>query len=81
MAKEPSPADAAREILRIFVLHFNCSAGGVVWFNSLQPVFLERGFAAKDFMLGMEFADQEGWVEVAPRRGSFRLTKAGFDAA
>ena len=75
MAIIPTPEKTALAILDIFVNHFGCRPGNVLErriFNTL---------AAEDFAPGMEFAAQQGWIEIIRKGSSFKLTAAGFAKA
>jgi hypothetical protein len=70
MADVPSPEEAARTILDIFVSHFKNRAGDVLGSGSFRVVLQEYGLSVKDFETGMGYAVNQGWVEwyaVAPR--------------
>jgi hypothetical protein len=77
MATIPTPEETALKILDIFK-HFNCRPG-----NVLDRLNFTRKIAAADFAPGMEFAAQQGWVEVLSGGSSFsfKLTAAGFAKA
>ncbi len=81
MATVPTREEIAREILSIFVGHFNCRPGEVLRINNFLAVWHARGLKAGDFKPGMEFAAESGWVEVLPGGNSFRLTNDGFGFA
>ena len=81
MATLPSPEESAREILNIFVKHFNGRPGHVLRINNFTAVWLPRGLANEDFKPGMEYAASKQWVEVLDNGDSFRLTEAGFAEA
>jgi hypothetical protein len=81
MATLPTPEETAREILAIFVGHFNSRPDHVLRVNNFLAVWHGRGLAAEDFKPGMEYAAAQGWVEVQPSGDSFKLTSAGFSAA
>lgn len=81
MATLPTPDQAAREILSIFVAHFQLRPGKVLQINNFHTVWQSRGLQSEDFKLGMEFAAENGWVEVIGDGSSFRLTDAGFAKA
>lgn len=81
MATLPTPEETAIEILSIFVNHFKCRADHVLRINNFLAVWHSRGLVAEDFKLGMEYAVEQGWVEIQPVDSSFRLTKSGFAKA
>jgi hypothetical protein len=77
MPTRPTPEKCAREILAIFVFHFGLLAGGVLRRNSFFTLWPQRGYSAKDFEAGLQFAIESGWLELRPG-DSYRLTKSGF---
>ncbi|WP_414912591.1 hypothetical protein [Pseudomonas sp. IT-P44] len=81
MATMPTPEETAREILTIFVHHFNHRPDHVLRVNNFTAVWHSRGLEAADFKPGMIFAAQQGWVEVLPNGESFKLTAKGFSEA
>lgn len=81
MATLPTPEETAREILAIFVGHFNSRPDSVLRVNNFFAVWHGRGLASEDFVPGMEYAAAQGWVEVQPSGDSFKLTSTGFSAA
>lgn len=81
MATLPTREEIAREILAIFIGHFNRRAGEVLRVNNFLAVWHNRGLKAEDFKPGMELAVERGWIEVLRGGSSFRLTSDGFAAA
>lgn len=81
MATLPTPEETAREILSIFVGHFNSRPGHVLRINNFLAVWHSRRLQSEDFKPGMEFAVEKEWVEVLDNGISFRLTGAGFAEA
>lgn len=81
MATLPTPEQTAREILSIFVGHFNARPGHVLRINNFLAVWHGRGLQSEDFKPGMEFAAQSEWVQVIDGGISFQLTDAGFAEA
>lgn len=81
MAKLLTPAETAKEILSLFVDHFNCRPDEVVQFRNFNIIWATRRLRAEDFKPGMEYAVGEGWVEVLRNGYAFRLTASGFAAA
>ena len=81
MATIPTPEETALEILDIFVKNFKCLSGDVLQIHYFNTLWLKRGLVAEDFAHGMEFAAQQGWVEVLRGGASFMLTAAGFAKA
>ncbi len=81
MATLPTPEQSAREILSIFVDHFNLRSGKVLDINNFRAVWESRKLSHQDFKPGMEFAISQGWVEVSANGVSYKLTDAGFKEA
>ena len=67
-----TPVETALKILDIFK-HFNCRPG-----NVLDRLNFFSRIEAEDFAPGMEFAAQQGWIEIIRKGASFKLTAAGF---
>ena len=78
MAKQPTPEKCAREILAIFVWHFGMLTGEVLRRKSFLTLWPQRGYRAKDFNAGLQFAIESGWLELLPDNNSYRLTRSGF---
>lgn len=81
MVKIPTPEETAIEILAIFVNHFKSRTGNVLGLGNFLSVWHNRGLAADDFKAGMEYAAQQGWVDILPGGESFKLTELGFSKA
>ena len=81
MATLPTPEQTAREILSIFAGHFKSRPGHALRINNFLAVWHSRGLQAEDFKPGMEFAEENEWIEVIDGGTSFRLTDAGFAEA
>lgn len=79
MATVPSPEDAARHIVEIFLQH-NCRAGMVLMLNSFIEPFNVAGWRSSHFNVGVKYAQQQGWVELAGDN-KIRLTEAGYAIA
>jgi len=60
------------KILDIFK-HFNCRPG-----NVLQRQNFFSRIEAADFAPGIDFAAQQGWIEILRKGASFMLMEAGF---
>ena len=73
MATNPTPEETALKILDIFVHHFKFRPGNVLDRRN----FFSR-IEAADFAPGIDFAAQQGWIEILREGASFRLTAAGF---
>jgi hypothetical protein len=81
MATSPMSADAARYILDVFVRRSNCRPGDVLSIRNFHTPFFESPWQSSDFKGGMEYAAQQGWVDVLVGGDSFRITELGFSEA
>ena len=79
MATGPSPEDSARYILSIYIAH-NCRPTHALMPQHFGVPFSAPGWHADDWKPGLEYAVQQGWIEIVSPT-SFRLTEAGFAAA
>ncbi len=75
MANAPTPEESARSILAIFKIH-NVQPGKVLMAGALNSQFLMAGGRPADYMAGIHFATQNGWLKLAGIM--VRLTAAGF---
>ncbi len=78
MATLPTPEESARVILAIFKKH-NARPDFVLGSGPVNLQFLTAGGTAAEYLEGIKYADEQGWLEAGPNNG-FKLTKAGFDA-
>jgi hypothetical protein len=78
MATGPTPEESARLILSFFKDH-NRRAGEALMLDLVNTEFSTRGGRADDFNAGMEYALDQGWIEM-PSSNAMRLTDAGFAA-
>ena len=69
---------AAQSILHIFVKYFRCRAYYVLQINSIYFAGQEYGLHHDAISSGLEFAIQQGWIEIVDLT-SYRLTQKGFD--
>ena len=81
MATISTPEKSALKILNIFVHCFKCRPGDVPQRHNFNTLWHELGLAAEDLKSGMEFAVQQGWIEVLSGGSWFKLTAAGFAKA
>ena len=63
MEEEPTPEDAARYILRVFVAEFNRRPLDVLLVNSFEAPFAAAPWRPADFDRGLEHARRQGWIE------------------
>ena len=70
-----TPEETALKILDIFK-HFNCRPG-----NVLDRLNFFSRIEAEDFAPGMEFAVQQGWIQIIRKGASIMLTAAGYAKA
>lgn len=79
MSSLPTPEDAARLILDVFV-RFNTRPGEGLQIGSFIRPFSTGGFRVSDFDDGAKYAEEQGWIEV--KSSTFvGLTESGFDEA
>ncbi len=78
MTTRPTPEKCAHEILAIFVWHFGLLAGEVLRRKNFLTLWPQRGYRPRDFKAGLQFAIDNGWLELAPGDKAYRLTKSGF---
>ena len=78
MAALATPEKCAREILAIFVWHFGLLAGEVLRRKNFLTLWPQRGYRPRDFNAGLQYAVENGWLELIPGDNSFRLTRSGF---
>ncbi|TAX72810.1 hypothetical protein ELI03_14160 [Rhizobium leguminosarum] len=81
MSKLPTPRDAAYHILYLFVEHFNSRAGHVLRTNNFVLPFNEVPWQWSDFIAGLDFGVEQGWLEVQRGGQGIRLTESGFENA
>jgi hypothetical protein len=74
-----SSDDSARRILKMFA-DLKARPGHVLKDGHVFLGFAGSGFDLTDFKPGLEYAVEQGWVEVAEPSG-YRLTTEGFSAA
>jgi hypothetical protein len=82
MTASPTPEQSARAILDIFKSR-NCYAGDPLQVSYIKSQFLENHGNAADYAAGLMYAEDNGWLEVAPThdmqpRDTLKLTAAGF---
>ena len=81
MARLAPPEETAQKILSIFVSYLRSRPGDIVMARRLRTAWGGQLLNVEDFVPGMEYAVEKGWVEVLRDGESFRLTDAGFVAA
>ncbi|MCH7376115.1 hypothetical protein MM182_12110 [Aeromonas sp. MR19] len=79
MATEPTPEQSAREIVSIFIDHFDLGPGSTLRINNFNILWPARRFQHNDFNTGMVYAMAQRWIVANGDRTSFELTQAGFD--
>lgn len=80
MSSLPTPEDAARRILDIFV-KFNTRPQEGLRAPALMGAFNGDLFRNVDLAQGLEYAAEKGWTEYNSRSGFCRLTESGFEEA
>jgi hypothetical protein len=76
MATLPTPEEAARRILSIFALN-NSRPDDVLMAEQANFAFRQAGGSAAEFQAGLEYAVQNGWLEIG-ENNTIKLTNAGF---
>jgi hypothetical protein len=80
MPREVTPEQAAQQVLSVFVKTHRIAIGDSLTGLTIAMAFEEQGLDRRDMEPGMQYAIDEGWLELTPRRGLL-LTQKGFDAA
>ena len=75
-----SPEAAAQQVLSVFIGTHRIAVGESLTGLTIAMAFDDAGFDRLDMEPGMQYAIDEGWLELTPRRGLL-LTQCGFDAA
>jgi hypothetical protein len=76
MANLPTPEESARAILAIFAFH-NSRPDDVLMAGQVNFAFRQAGGRAAEFQAGLEYAVQNGWLEIG-ENNTIKLTNAGF---
>jgi len=76
MATLPTPEASARRILSIFALN-NSRPHDVLMAQPADFAFRQAGGSAAEFQVGLEYAVQNGWLEIS-ETNNIKLTNAGF---
>ena len=76
MATLPTPEEAARRILSIFALN-NSRPDDVLMAEQANFAFRQAGGSTAEFQVGLEYAVQNGWLEIS-KTNNIKLTNAGF---
>jgi hypothetical protein len=66
MTASPTPEQSATAILGIFKSQ-NCMAGDPLKISYLKTQFLENHGSEADYIAGLLYAEDSGWLEVTPR--------------
>jgi hypothetical protein len=82
MTVSPTPERSARAILDIFKSR-NCYPGDPLQISYIKTQFLENHGNAADYAAGLMYAEDNSWLEVAPKhdtqpRDTLSLTTVGF---
>ena len=67
MTASPTPEQSARAVLDIFKSR-NCFAGDLLETSYIKTQFLENHGRAADCTAGLLYAQDNGWLEVTPRK-------------
>jgi hypothetical protein len=76
MATLPTPEESARAILTIIAFH-NSRPDDVLVAEQINFAFRQAGGSAAEFQAGLEYAVQNGWLEIG-KNNTIKLTNAGF---
>jgi hypothetical protein len=76
MATLPTPEESARAILAIFAVD-NSRPDHVLMAGGVNFAFRQAGGMAEEFQAGLEYAVQNGWLEIG-ENNTIKLTNAGF---
>jgi hypothetical protein len=76
MATSPTPEESARRILSIFALN-NSRPDDVLMAEQANFAFRQAGGSAAEFQAGLEYAVQNGWLEIS-ENDTIKLTNVGF---
>jgi len=82
MTASARPEQSARAILAIFKSR-NCFAGDPLESSYVKTQFIANYGSAADYTAGLMYAEDNGWLEVAPTRDmqprdTLKLTAIGF---
>ena len=76
MATLPTPEESAHAILAIFAVD-NSRPDDVLIAGGVNFAFRQAGGRAAEFQPGLEYAVQNGWLEIG-ENNTIKLTNAGF---
>jgi hypothetical protein len=74
------PEQAAQQVLSVFVKTHRIAVGDSLTGLTIAMAFDDQGLNRLDMEPGMQYALDEGWLELTPRHG-LQLTQKGFDAS
>ncbi len=80
MATLPKAEDVAKNILGIFAYRLNSRPGDVLSLQNLVRGFSTSPWRDADLSIGIEYAEQQGWVELTVN-GDYQLTDTRFALA
>jgi hypothetical protein len=75
----PTPEDAARRILRLFVGHFHAGPGRVLKQATLLRDFSSDEWQAASYEAGVAYATEHHWLDAAS--DTLTLTSGGYATA
>ena len=81
MATVLTPEETAQKLLAIFVTDFELRPGNVLPLESIIDVGNRWGPHDADFKPGLDYAEEQGWIEISDSGNSVRLTETGFAQA
>jgi|HubBroStandDraft_1064217.scaffolds.fasta_scaffold1173365_1 hypothetical protein len=80
MPQAVTAEEAAQQVLSVFVKTHRIVVGDSLTGLTIAMAFEDQGLNRLDMEPGMQYAIDEGWLELTPRH-SLLLTQKGFDAA
>ncbi len=81
MATVPTPEETAQKILAIFLISFKFCPGSVLTSHNIIGVWNNSGLHHADLKPGLDYAEEQGWIEIFDGGNSIRLTAVGFAQA
>lgn len=83
MKIHPPPEQFAKEIMAFLVRQQKMQAGDIIPASDALSLWQQNQRRSSDFRTGMDFAIDDGWVELQQQESGnhFRLTEKGFASA
>lgn len=71
--------ESAREVIRLFVEHYKCKPGTILFLYIIREVWRRNGFGFSDLLPGIEYAENRGWIRFFNEgRQTLTITEAGI---